>query len=297
MAERLVWERDGFDWPHRGHSRFVRAAGLRWHVQHMGPGRAAPALALIHGTGGSLHSWRGLMPQLAEHFNVWAMDLPGHGFTDAAPAQGMSLPGMARAVQVLFGELKVAPALWVGHSAGAAIAARLVLDAPGAARALVGINAALQPLQGLPGLVFLPIARLLSGNTLVPRLFAWRAQDAASVARLVERTGSRIDPQGVALYARLVRNAGHVAGALDMMANWQLEPLWRELPQLRLPLLLLVGANDRTLPPDQSRRAAARVTGAQVQSLPGLGHLAHEEQPALVLAPLLKFATDLRVLE
>ena len=81
------------------------------------------------------------------------------------------------------------------------------------------------------------------------------------------------------------------------MANWQLEPLWRDLPQLGLPLLLLVGANDRTLPPDQSWRAAARVAGARVVSLPGLGHLAHEEQPAQVLAHVLALARDTQVLE
>lgn len=296
MADRLVWERDGRDWPHREASRFVSAAGLRWHVQQVGA-TAAPALLLIHGTGGSVHSWRGLMPLLAQHFHVVAADLPGHGFTDAAPAATMSLPGMAGALRQLLVVLGVEPALLLGHSAGAAIATRMVLDGQPAARGLLGLNAAMLPLHGLPGLFFAPMARLLAGNTLVPRLFSWRAQDQASVVRLIARTGSHIDAEGVDLYGRLVRSPGHVGGALDMMANWQLDDFWRDLPQLRTPLMLLVGAKDRTLPPDQAWRVAARAPDVRVVTLPGLGHLAHEEQPQQVLPFVLQWARETKVMD
>lgn len=79
----MNWDHDGRDWPNREHSRFVEAAGLRWHVQQMGRG---PVLLLLHGTGASTHSWRALMPLLAAEFTVVAPDLPGHGFTSAPPA-------------------------------------------------------------------------------------------------------------------------------------------------------------------------------------------------------------------
>ena len=46
MTARLVWERDGRDWPNRAWSRFVFADGLLWHVQVMGAG---PVLLLLHG--------------------------------------------------------------------------------------------------------------------------------------------------------------------------------------------------------------------------------------------------------
>ena len=55
------------DWPNAAHSQFVRAAGLDWHVQIMGSG---PTLLLLHGTGAATHSWRDLMPFLAEHFTL-----------------------------------------------------------------------------------------------------------------------------------------------------------------------------------------------------------------------------------
>jgi magnesium chelatase accessory protein len=299
----LDWARDGHDWPHREASRFIEAAGLRWHVQRTGltpdtPGHAhgrAPVLLLLHGTGGALHSWRDFAPLFAPQFDVIAVDLPGHGFTATPPAARMSLPGMARALADLLIRLGVQPQAVIGHSAGAAIAARMALDGLIAPRALVGLNAAMLPLHGLPGLVFAPMARLLAGASFVPRLFAWRAQDAAAVERLVSRTGSTIDTAGLALYARLVSNPGHVAGALAMMANWDLEPLLADLPRLVPAPLLVVGANDATLPPDQATRVAARVPGAQVLRLPGLGHLAHEEQPQTVaraIAPWLEAAAN-----
>jgi len=194
----------------------------------------------------------------------------------------MSLPGMARALGALLAALGAQPAAVIGHSAGAAIAARMALDGLIAPQVLVGLNAAMLPLHGLPGLVFAPMARLLAGSAFVPRLFARRAQDITAVERLVSRTGSTIDATGLALYARLVSNPGHVAGALAMMANWDLEPLLADLPRLAPAPLLVVGTNDTTVPPGQADRVAARLPGTRVVRLPGLGHLAHEEQPQVV---------------
>ena len=125
MSYRLTWEKDGRDWPNREVSRFVRAAGLTWHVQKAGQG---PVLFLIHGTGATTHSWDGLLPLLARDFTVVAADMPGHGFTSAPPPSHMSLPGMARLHAGLLRELNLAPALVAGHSAGAAILARMGLD-------------------------------------------------------------------------------------------------------------------------------------------------------------------------
>ena len=116
------WRRTG---PTGTASGFVEAAGIRWHVQRMGQG---PPLLLIHGTGAATHSWRGLLPLLAPHFSVIAPDLPGHGFTQSPPAHRLSLPGMAADIGVLLRKLEVRPEIVVGHSAGAAILARMCLD-------------------------------------------------------------------------------------------------------------------------------------------------------------------------
>ncbi|WP_234413778.1 alpha/beta fold hydrolase BchO [Ideonella sp. A 288] len=276
MSAPLVWARDGRDWPLREASHFVKAAGQRWHVQRLGEG---PTVLLLHGTGASTHSWRKLAPLLAQRFEVLMPDLPGHGFSAPLPDGQCSLPGMAAALSALLAELHVAPQAVLGHSAGAALMLRLALDQAWAGRVLIGLNAALLPFEGLAGVAYAPMARLLARSRLVPHLAAWRARDPRSVRRLIGSTGSQIDDEGVALYARLLRNPGHVAGVLAMMSNWNLQALQHDLPALRCPLRLLAGAADTTVPPAQAERVARRVPGARAQHLPGLGHLAHEEAP------------------
>lgn len=282
---RLQWARDGADWPHRAHSRWVHAGGLHWHVQVAGEG---PVLLLLHGTGASSHSMAGLLPLLAGRFTVVVPDLPGHAFTDALPGTA-SLPAMSRAVAALLAVLDVAPpGLVAGHSAGAAIGAQLVLDGHAPARALVSINGALLPFDGLAGLLFAPLARLVGSGPLLPglvsRLVARQARDAGAMRRLIEGTGSVLPPESAALYARLVQHPAHVAGALAMMSHWDLRPLAAALPRLPAPLWLLASDGDRMVPPAQARALARRLPRARCVPLPGTGHLAHEEQPSQVAA-------------
>jgi magnesium chelatase accessory protein len=282
-AGRPIWEHDGRTWPNREASRFVRAGGFRWHVQVAGQG---PALLLLHGTGAATHSWRDLLPLLAARFTVIAPDLPGHGFTDTPPPQALSLPGMARAVEALLGSLGTSPVLVAGHSAGAAVAALMALDGMIAPRMIYSINGALLPLRGGPGdlFIFSALARMLVSVPLVPWLISRRAHDRKAVERLLRSTGSTLDARGISLYGLVVRHPAHVSAALGMMAAWDLHPLARALPRLACPLTLIVGENDRTIPAADAQRVRAILPSARLVTLPGLGHLAHEEDPHAVAA-------------
>lgn len=294
MPDGLRWDFEGRDWPNRESSRFVDAGGLRWHVQQMGSG---PAMVLAHGTGAATHSWRALMPLLARRFTVVAPDLPGHGFTELPPAARLSLPGMAESLSALLDALAVRPVLAAGHSAGAAIVARMSLDRRLSLEGLISLNGALLPLRGLPGHLFSPMARLLASSSLVPRLFAWRAADPVVVERLVRGTGSKLEAAGLEWYGRLIRSPGHAAAALDMMAHWDVRPLERDLPNLKPRLVQVVGTNDLTVPPAEARRVLALLPEAQIVPLAGAGHLAHEERPQEVAELVFRFAEVLGVLE
>jgi magnesium chelatase accessory protein len=287
MSTDLVWERDGLDWPNREASRFVSAGGLRWHVQQMGEG---PPILLVHGTGAATHSWRALAPMLAETFRVVAPDLPGHGFTQVPSSHKLSLPAMAEGLTDLLRALDISPPLVVGHSAGAAILARMALDGAIAPHALASLNGALLPLHGLPGHLFSPIAKLLCTTSLAPRLFAWRARDPRVVQRLLDGTGSAIDAEGIELYGRLARNPGHVAAALGMMASWDLHPIERDLPHLAARLVLVASDNDRMIPSRHALRVRRLVPNATLVPLPNLGHLAHEERPEEIARLLIGLA-------
>jgi magnesium chelatase accessory protein len=293
MTKALQWEREGRDWPNREFSRFVRAADMDWHVQEMGSG---PDLVLLHGTGSSTHSWRALAPMLATRFRVLALDLPGHGFTQAPPREFLSSFGMALAINSLLRHLRISPSVVLGHSAGAAIAVRMSIDGHIAPRMIVGVNAALLPYRGLAGHLFSPLAKLLARIPLVPRLFARRAFDRSMVESMIGNTGSTIDREGVDLYCRLVRSPGHVAAAFGMMAEWDLPRLERDLPRLKVPLLLIVASNDRSINPSDAERVRTVLPQTTISPIPGLGHLAHEERPDLVGAIIVDAARAAGVL-
>ncbi len=292
----LDWERDGQHWPHRERSRFVQAAGLRWHVQHWpAPSPLAATVLLLHGTGASSHSWRDVAPLLAGHLQVISLDLPGHAFTEL-PASGASSPllslnGMAEGAQALLDTLKLQPDLIVGHSAGAAVAVRMALDRRSKPRLIISLNGALLPLHGLAGQFFAPAARLMAGMHWIPRLFAHQARDRAVTERLLQSTGSRISEEGVDLYAKLVASPSHAAAALGMMAQWDLHELADRLPRLRVPLDLIVATGDKTVRPSQAEQVLPLLDPtlrATLTRFEGLGHLSHEEQPSATTEKLLE---------
>ncbi len=269
----------------------MRAADLTWHIQQFGRG---PLVLLVHGTAAATHSWRGLAPLLARSHSVLSMDLPGHGFTERLPGKVNSLANMASATSALLRELGVSPRFAIGHSAGAAILVRMGLDgALPSSTALIGLNAALLPYGGFPGRLLLPLAQALASNPLLAKVFTWRAGDPSSVERVLASTGSKIDPEGLALYATLFRNSGHVSAALEMMANWNLDSMASDITRLSQQLTLVACGGDQAVRPDDAFLVRDKAPAVIVEFVRTLGHLAHEEQPAEIADHLTRIMTGI----
>lgn len=282
----LDWRRDGADWPLRAHSRFVETADLRWHVQVLGRG---PAALLLHGVGGASHSWRDVAPLLAARMTVVIPDLPGHGFSAQGRHAARTLPGMAAALRALCAALDVTPRVLAGHSAGAAAAARMALDAPGSARAVVAFNGAFMPFKW-PEAVTLPsMARLMAVNPFSAPAMAVLARSGVG-ARVMTAMMARRDPEALRLYTRLFGAPGHVAAALNMMAAWDLGGLAQEIAGMATPITVVVGDADRVVAPREGRDLARATPSARLEVWPGLGHLAHEEAPERAAATILQAA-------
>jgi magnesium chelatase accessory protein len=283
----MDWATNQATWPHARFSRFVQLPGQTWHVQMLGQG---PALLLLHGTGASTHSFRDLLLPLAEHHTVVCPDLTGHAFTSMHQRQSSSLPNIATNLGLLLEHLQLWPQAIVGHSAGAAIAAQLVLQQPGRPTpVLIGLNPAWLPLHGMASWLFPPAARLVALNPLSARLFAYYASSPRLVSALLESTGSRLGEAAQSYYRRLLQCPAHVRGVLSMMTAWRLQELERALPSLKGPVFLHLGANDRTIPAVQAEQACALMPQAVKRSFAGLGHLAHEEAPARTCAQILEW--------
>jgi len=287
------WETDGAAWPHREESRFVDAGGYCWHVQRMGAG---PTLLLIHGTGASTHSWAGLAPLLATSCDVVAFDLPGHGFTNSKDWCPPSLSHVAAQVGLLLEDMDIAPAIVVGHSAGAAIMIRMAMDRAISPSLAVSINGALSPFAGAAGLMFPIMAKLLYYNPLTAYAFAQGARDIARVRRLIEQTGSSVSEENIQRYATLMRRPGHIAGALGMMAHWDLTAMNAGIAGMMSQSIFIAGQKDKAVPPKDAKRAAALTPHGQEIILHGLGHLAHEEAPERVAEIITAAAAEVDII-
>jgi len=284
----MDWTRDGTDWPNRAQSRFVRHRPHYWHIQQAGSG---PVVLLLHGTGGATHSWRDVFPILARDFTVIALDLPGQGFTKMGARARCSLDGMSKDISALLQGEDLLPDAIVGHSAGAAIALRMVRDLPRPPKAIVGLNAALENFKGAAGYLFPMMARMMALNPFSASEISRWLGNATGVEYMIAGIGSQISPEGLALYRRLVADRHHTDATLAMVSKWSLEGLWHDLPGIDVPTLFIVGDKDRAVPPATSAKAAARMPAADVLCFPGLGHLAHEEDPEAVTAGLVRFLT------
>lgn len=248
----------------------------RWHVQVMGAG---PDLLMLHGAGGSAHSWRAIAPVLAQSHRVILIDLPGHGFTQIGSRARCGLAHMSADITALCAQEGWVPEVIVAHSAGCAIALHMVKfnllrDVP-----IIGFNPALAEFDGMAGWLFPAMAKMLAATPFTASLFALSSDPVKRAKRLISGTGSQLDAEGLALYGKLIADRAHVDGALQMMAQWDLSLLLEELPGIAAPCHFVTGARDKAVPPQTAQDAAQRLPNARVTQVAGLGHMAHEEQP------------------
>ncbi len=256
---------------------FVEANRLKWYVEEMGQGST---ILLVHGTAASVHSWRDVMPLLAKSHHIVAIDLPGHGQTASRSSGDFKLEHMGDGLAAVMKAMALSPETVVGHSAGAAILAYACARKLLRPQSYISFNGAFYPFGGWAGSLFSPIAKLAAFNSFLPRILSGLAS-RAMVEKLLRDTGSAISPEGVDLYFNLFKQPNHVASALGMMASWDLSGMDANLARLEPRAVFVAGEQDKAVPPNAADRAAARCRNAKSVHIQGLGHLMHEENPAL----------------
>ncbi len=270
------------NWPYAAQMRRVQSRPHDWAVTEAGQG---PTLLMLHGAGGSAHSFRALIPLLAPQYHLVIPDLPGQGFTRAGNKGRLGLDHMAEDLTRLCEAMAIKPRFILGHSAGAAIALRMSESM--AVNGVVGLNAALGAFEGAAGVMFPLLARVLAMTPFIPTFVSRLWGNPATVKKLITSTGSNLDADGLACYLALVQDRDHIDGTLGMMAQWKLDGLLARLPDLRTPTLLIASTGDKAVPAKTSREAAARMPNTTYVELPKLGHLVHEEAAQMIATPLL----------
>jgi magnesium chelatase accessory protein len=276
MTSQTAWHAVAEFWPRAETSRFVRIGSIDFHVQISGTGED---LLLLHGAGASGHSFAGLAARLSERHRVIVPDLPGQGFTTLLPVETVGLAPFADYLRKLMSALEAKPRWIIGHSAGAALGAQYALDADTLPKGMLCINAAFNPFGSIAAPLFSKTAKWFARSHWLPKALASPALRWRATGSMLADTGSAVDPLMSRCYDTLLGNPDHIAGTLRMMAGWDLPPLLRRLSSLQAPVWLAAAENDRTIPPERSTSVAHDLPLARSLRIPGLGHLAHEEDP------------------
>ena len=264
--------------------------GLRYAVEEVGTGEP---LVLLHGFTGRAANWRPLLTRLAEQWRVIAIDLPGHGDSDAPAAVARyKMRYVAADLAALLTRRDAAPAHWLGYSMGGRLALYTAVTHPGVVRSLTLVSAT----AGLPNAAERQ-ARRAADEALAARIerdgiaafvAEWERQPLfAGVARLPNEARAALHDQ------RLANSPLGLANSLRGMGTGAQPPLWSRLATMAAPTLLIAGELDAKFVA-LNERLAATIPGARLRLMADAGHTVHLEQPEAFLAEVIGFLEGLR---
>jgi pimeloyl-ACP methyl ester carboxylesterase len=130
-----------------GESHFISSGASRIH--YVAAGKGSRTIVFIHGWSCNLGFWREQVAALADKARLILIDLPGHGRSDK-PQTTYTMDFFAEAVLAVLRDAKVDKAIFIGHSMGGAVIARVHHHAPEKVAALVSVDGLLRRLSGTP---------------------------------------------------------------------------------------------------------------------------------------------------
>ncbi len=240
---------------------------------HAGEG---PTLVLIHGVGLRAEAWDRMMPGLAAHFSIYAVDMPGHGATPLGKVQVLEdyVDAVARFVVVLRGPVFVA-----GHSFGAILAMKLAARQGTDIAGIAALNAIYRRTPEAEKAVRARAAAIVAGEghdpaPTVARWFGEAPQGALkTAARDCNAWLGAVDQTG---YGRAYTAFAHQDG-----------PSKAELQAIKCPALFMTGAQDRNSTPQMSQMMAAGTPHGRAKSLKEAAHMMPMTHPEAVTAALI----------
>lgn len=249
---------------------------------------AGPPIVLLHGWPTSSYLWRNVMPAIARHNCVLAVDLPGFGGSDK-PDTRYSFDLFERALDGFFDKLEVDTVGLAGHDLGGPIAVHWALRNPGRCTRLALLNTLLYP-EFSPAVI--DFVRAMStpdsrdeltgpaGLAEIMRL------GLADETRLTDELRAAVLSPFTSPEARLTLAAAGIGLGRRGFAE-----IAEQLPSLDMPVRIIYGERDRILPDvaDTMARVRRDLPHAQVTALPDCGHFLQEEAPDQVGELLAEF--------
>ncbi|GAA0473733.1 alpha/beta fold hydrolase [Streptomyces stramineus] len=246
---------------------------------------AGEPLVLLHGIGHHLQVWDPVAGLLAAERDVIAVDLPGFGQSPALP-DGIpyGLPGVVPVLGALFEALGIHQPHVAGNSLGGLVA--LQLGREKLVRSVTAISPAGFWSEAERRYAFGILWALRRGALTLPpgavaRLARTTAGRAAMLSTLYARPGRRT-PDSVTAETRAMRESTGFDATLRVGRSVRFTD---DIPDI--PVTIAWGARDRLLLRRQGVRAKEVIPGARLVRLPGCGHVAMSDDPALTARVIL----------
>ena len=241
-----------------GENHSVEVAGHSVHYVVEGP-VGGPAVVLVHGLGGRAEDWRNLAPWLTQAgFRVYMPDLLGYGRSEKPAYFSYSVPDEAEVVLGFLDALGLKQVDLAGWSMGGGIAQHLAFRHPERVRRLILIDAI--------GIYEKPAwdTRLFTPTTPeeLDQLDALLMPNPPKVPAFVARDILRVSNQRAWIVHRAMATLLTGRDATDGL-----------LPQLKMPVLIVWGAEDRLIPLSQGEKMRSLVPQSQLEVIPGCGHM------------------------
>lgn len=256
--------------------RFTTSNGITLHYVSEGIEDGIP-LVFVNSLGTDLRIWDGVVSQLADRHPLIRYDKRGHGLSDCPPPP-YSIRDHARDLAGLLDFLGVPQAHIIGISVGGMIALDFAATWPDRARSLVlsdtgpVIGTAEMWNERIDSLRQHGMARV--GEAILLRWFVHDfAQESAAAYRGYSNMLTRTPIEGYIGTCEAIRDADLTAAARS----------------IRVPTLVLCGAEDMATPPDLARGLAEMMPRASYQEIPGAAHLPCVEQPQSMAALINRF--------
>ncbi|MBP7337980.1 alpha/beta hydrolase [Niveispirillum sp.] len=271
----------------RPNSRHIDlSGGVRLHYLESGAANA-PVVFLVHGFGDNAFSWDGWTQVLSATHRVIALDLPGHGMTQA-PSDFPAAPDRyADLVEELAGTLGLGRIAIAGNSLGGAVSWQLAVRHPDRLSHLILVDAGGWPSATLkdPPLAF-KLMRYQWGRDFIasidnkPLIREGLKRDVVDQSVLTEDFIQR--------WADLQRLPGHRPILMSLKPG-ALAASNELLFAIKVPTLILWGAEDQIIEVDGAHKFKAAIPQAELVIYPAVGHLPQWEIPAKSAADVVRF--------
>jgi pimeloyl-ACP methyl ester carboxylesterase len=258
-------------------------------LRYLTVGSGPTALILLHTVRTQLDQFQLVIPKILHAFTVYAIDLPGMGWSDITPGASYTEPALRRAVIEFVNTLDIADVTLAGESMGATVSLTASIELEDRVRRVVAFNT-YDYSQGVGranrvASVYVGGAGLPVIGPMVTRM------ENKPVLGIVMRggllDGSKLPAHYLDELRRVGRRPGYARVAREVFRNVESMIAARALyGRVTAPVTLIYGDHDWSLMPEREANVAL-LRGARWISLPSTGHFAALEQPARVAEILL----------